>query len=409
MKNRIVKIFLTLVLAAVAVLGAVRLARMIRPGEPTLPASAGLWNDEEPPSQPPPQPVTLKMLSVGDNLIHSGIYEQAKKRAGGNGYDFSFAYGRIAESVAAADIATINQETVIVPGRPPSSYPRFNSPPELGLEVVRLGFDVVNMANNHMLDKGAIGYAAAIDWWDGQENVVRTGGYRNVEERDRLEFIERDGVKIGLIGVTQYTNSLSLPKDSALQIIYTSDEDVIRAKLEAARAACDLVLVNVHWGVEYTTAPTQDQRTLARKMADWGADIIIGHHPHVLQPIEWLKREDGGRTLVAYSLGNFISQQNTPARVIGGMLRYEVTKNPESGEVTVDRVRFETLVTHYVPGSHDIQIYPFSQYSDELAKKQAPRLKSSKFSLAYIDKFVRDVISAEFLAPAGDAALPAAA
>ena len=132
-------------------------------------------------------------------------------------------------------------------------------------------------------------------------------------------------------------------------------------------------------------------------MAEWGADVIIGHHPHVLQPVEWIDNADGSRTLVAYSLGNFISQQNTAARVIGGMLHYSVTVDKSSGAVTVRDVQLEPIVTHYVSGSHDVQIYPLSQYSDTLAKKQASRIKQSDFSISYIQDFVKDVIPEEFL------------
>ncbi|EKC62784.1 Capsule biosynthesis protein capA, partial [human gut metagenome] len=157
-----------------------------------------------------------------------------------------------------------------------------------------------------------------------------------------------------------------MPKDSALKIIYTSDEDTIKSKIQKAKAECDIVLVNVHWGEEYTTTPNNDQRELASKMASWGADVIIGHHPHVIQPVEWIDNGNGTKTLVAYSLGNFISQQNTASRVIGGMLHYDLTKDYDTGKTTVDNVVFEPIVTHYVRDSHDVQIYPLSQYTDSL-------------------------------------------
>ena len=99
-------------------------------------------------------------------------------------------------------------------------------------------------------------------------------------------------------------------------------------------------MVNVHWGEEYTTTPNNDQRELASKMASWGADVIIGHHPHVIQPVEWIDNGNGTKTLVAYSLGNFISQQNTASRVIGGMLHYDLTKDYDTGKTTVDNVVF---------------------------------------------------------------------
>lgn len=408
MNNKAVKVFLSVILALVVVIGGVAIGLTLKNGRQEIkPVAAPVFGkadkDEDTPSEVPTEaptetkaPVTLRMLSVGDNLIHDGIYQQAQKRAGGNGYDFSYCYARVKDTVSAADIATINQETIVAKSYEPSGYPLFNSPQELGQAVVDTGFDVVNLANNHMLDKTSKGLAEAIDFWDAT-GLVRTGAYKNTEDLNRVEYIEKNGLKIGLVGITQYTNGLSLPSDSPLKYILTSDEATIERKIKAAKAQCDVVLVNVHWGSEYTTTPAQEQRNLAKKMADWGANVIIGHHPHVLQPVEWIENSDGTRTLVAYSLGNFISQQNTAARVLGGMLHYDITKDFETGKVTVSNVRFETIVTHYVNGSHDVQIYPLSQYSDALAKKQAARIKQADFSVAYIENFVKEVIPEEFL------------
>ncbi|MGN0571851.1 MAG: CapA family protein [Candidatus Fimenecus sp.] len=408
MNNKAVKVFLSIILALVVVIGGAAIGMTLKNGRQEIkPAAAPVFGksdkDENTPSEAPTEaptetkaPVTLHMLSVGDNLIHDGIYKQAQKRAGGDGYDFSFCYARVKDTIASADVATINQETIVAKSYEPSGYPLFNSPEELGQAVVDAGFDVVNLANNHMLDKTSKGLAEAIDFWDST-GLVRTGAYKDTQDLESVEYIEKNGLKIGLVGITQYTNGLTLPSDSPLKYILTSDEATIERKIKAAKAQCDVVLVNVHWGSEYTTTPAQEQRNLAKKMADWGANVIIGHHPHVLQPVEWIETDDGTRTLVAYSLGNFISQQNTAARVIGGMLHYDITKDFETDKVTVSNVRFETIVTHYVNGSHDVQIYPLSQYSDALAKKQAARIKQSDFSIAYIENFVNDVIPEEFL------------
>ncbi len=416
MNNKAVKVFLSVTLALVVVFGAVAVGMTVKNGRSVIEVNApapfaerfGKRDKTEEPSASadvpastetpaaPQQKTSLRMLSVGDNLIHDGIYEQAKKRSKNGGYDFSFCYARVKDTVAAADIATINQETIVAKSYQPSGYPLFNSPQELGTAVKDTGFDVVALANNHMLDKTAKGLTEAIDFWDAADGITRTGAYKDKADLDRVEYIEKDGIKIGLVGITQYLNGLSLPKDSPLQIILTGDEATIERKIKAAKAECDAVLVNVHWGTEYTTTPSQDQKNLAKKMAAWGANVIIGHHPHVLQPIEWINNTDGTRTLVTYSLGNFISQQNTAARVIGGMLHYTLTKETD-GKITVSDVLFEPTVTHYVAGSHDVQIYPLSQYSDALAKKQASRIKQSDFSVAYIENFVKDVIPAEFL------------
>lgn len=404
MENKAVKVFLSVILVLVVVIGGVAIGTTVKNGrQPIEPVAAPVFGKEEAPTEAPtekpteaPAPATLKMLSVGDNLIHDGIFQQAQKRAGEGGYDFSYCYARVKPTIAAADIATINQETIVAKSYEPSGYPLFNSPQELGAEVVKTGFDVVNLANNHMLDKTAKGLREAIDYWDAS-GLVRTGAYKDEADLNKVEHIEKNGLKIGLVGITQYTNGLTLPNGSELRYILTTDEATIERKIKAAKESCDVVLVNVHWGSEYTTKPSADQRNLAKKMAQWGANVIIGHHPHVLQPVEWIENSDGTRTLVAYSLGNFISQQNTAARVIGGMLHYSVSKDFSTGKVTVSDVSFETIVTHYVSGTHDVQIYPLSEYTDALAKKQASRIKQADFSVAYIENFVKEVIPAEFL------------
>lgn len=393
--NKAAKIFFIILLCAVIVSGIVA---CVKDGKSPAPASAPVDTTaaEESTTEEAKAPVSVNFISAGDNLIHDGIYEQAKVRAGGNGYDFSYCYENIAETVSKADIATINQETIIAESFSPSGYPMFNSPHEVGDEIVKIGFDVVNMANNHMIDKGAKGLAEAIEYWDTKD-VVRTGAYKNTEDLNKVEYIESNGLKIGLVGVTQYTNGLYLPADSELKIIYSADEDIIKSKIANAKKECDMVLVNVHWGNEYQTEPTQDQRNLAQKMADWGADVIIGHHPHVIQPIEFIQREDGSRVLVVFSLGNFISQQNTPARVVGGMVSYTVTKNYETGKLDISNVKFIPTVTHYLRGADDVKIYLLSQYTDELAKRQANRISESSFSVSYIQEFVKKIIDGQFL------------
>ena len=298
MNNKAVKIFLSVILAVVLIFGVVAVVQSVRNGDAPEAVSAAATegaSTEAPETETQaPKTVTLQFLSVGDNLIHDGIYEQAQKRAGGSGYDFSFCYERVKDTVQKADIATINQETIIAKSYKPSGYPLFNSPTELGDEVVKTGFDVVSMANNHMLDKTTKGLQEAIDFWDSKEGVAHTGAYKDEADLETVEYIEKDGIKIGLVGVTQYTNGLSLPKDSPMKILYTTDTAAIEKKIKAAAASCDMVLVNAHWGSEYTTTPSQDQRNLAAKMAEWGADVIIGHHPHVLQPVEWIDNADGG-------------------------------------------------------------------------------------------------------------------
>ena len=393
MKNKEAKIFFGLIITVV-VLFAIVVIFGDKVDKSSLPANAEAKTETT--TEPETQELTVNFISVGDNLIHDGIYKQANKRAGGNGYDFSLCYSNVADLIKQADIATINQETVIAKSFEPSGYPTFNSPHEVGDEIVKIGFDVISLANNHMLDKGAKGMQENIEYWDSKTSVVHTGSYKNDEDVNKVEYIEKNGMKIGLVGITQYTNGLYLPKDSELRIIYIENEELIQKKITEAKKACDIVLVNIHWGNEYQTTPTDEQKALAKKMADWGADVIIGHHPHVLEPIEYIEKEDGTKTLCVYSLGNFISQQNKPSRVIGGMIKYTVTVEKPSGKVAISDVQFVPTVTHYVQGVEDVRIYQLSQYTDTLAAKQRGRLGSQSFSISYINNFLSGIIDKQF-------------
>ena len=377
MKNKAVKIFMVLIVVVVAIFGTVAIVNSSKNGwEPSVKetkepktkkaAPVAAVSDETVTAEKK-EPVKISMLSVGDNLIHDGIYEQAKKRSKNGGYDFSYAYKNIASTVEKADLATINQETIIAKSYEPSGYPLFNSPQEVGEEVKKIGFDVVNLANNHMLDKGAKGLSEAIDFWNNIGGITMTGAYKDENDMNRLEYIEKDGIKIGLVGITRYTNGLSLPKDSALKIIYTSDEDTIKSKIQKAKAECDIVLVNVHWGEEYTTTPNNDQRELASKMASWGADVIIGHHPHVIQPVEWIDNGNGTKTLVAYSLGNFISGQNKAETIVEGMLQVTLTRD-ETGTVTVENPGVMPLVCTSSK-FRSYRVIPLDDYTQAMAKK----------------------------------------
>jgi len=348
-------------------------------------------------AQPRQEILRASFLAVGDNLIHSKLYEQAKERAGGSGYDFKYLYQNVAEDIKNADIASINQETIIAPSKPPSTYPLFNSPPELGKEVVRLGFDIINIANNHMLDKGSSGLKEAIEFWRSQDGVKMTGAYLNESEMYVPETITRNGIVFGIVGITDTTNGLSLPANSELRYFSAAETDKIRRKIELTKEACDVVVVNIHWGNEYSTKPSENQKFLAKKLIEWGADIVIGHHPHVLQPIELIRKIDGGTAVVAYSLGNFVSMQNTGPTLIGGMLKSNVIVDKSSKYVTVEDVKLEPLVMHHKKSYLNGRLYKLSQYNDSLARESTATIKTPAFSMDYIKKHVKGIISEEFL------------
>ncbi|MBQ2846775.1 MAG: CapA family protein [Clostridia bacterium] len=337
----------------------------------------------------------ISFVAVGDNLIHDTVYEQAKARSS-TGYDFTDAYERIAHLIEEPDVAILNQETVISTEHNVSSYPMFNSPVEVGEEMLEIGFDVFNIATNHSIDCGEKGLISTINYWKEKE-AITTGAYLNSDDFANIPMHEVNGVKVAYLGLTESTNGLSLPDDSEVILVLASEESRIQQRIMQAKEKADIVIVNAHWGNEYTHEPTDSQRKLAEKMASWGADVIIGHHPHVIQPVEYIENADGRRTLVAYSLGNFISAQNRGPRMLGGMLNFEIVKNNTTGEIEFENVKFSGVVTHYGYGFSNIRVYPLSDYTEELASKHGVLNKTSDFSLQYLYDILNEVIDKQFL------------
>lgn len=339
----------------------------------------------------------VSFAAVGDNLIHNVIFEQAQDRAGGEGYDFEDAYRHVSGKIASKDIAILNQETIISTEHNVfQNGLYFNSPAELGDEMIEMGFDVFNIATNHSVDCGEKGLISAINFWKSR-NAVFSGAYLNEADYQTIPVTEVKGLKIAYVGFTEHTNGLSLPSDTEVILMTSADEERLKQRVMDADKIADFVVVSAHWGVEYTHEPNDDQRQLAEKLGEWGADVIIGTHPHVIQPVEFIENSDGSRTLVAYSLGNFISAQNKGPRMLGGLLNFEMVKNNKSGEITIENVTFEGVVTHFGSGYSNLRVYPFESYTEELASKHGVRSNTSSFSRKYLEDILTDVIDEEFL------------
>ncbi len=387
-------------LAAVIVLDIIALSVIFftRNDEPVPPVKADATVGAEQSAPPTTQQELFSRLSfvaVGDNLIHDTIYEQAKARSS-TGYDFSDAYERIADLIEEPDVAILNQETIISTEHNVSSYPMFNSPVEVGEEMLEIGFDVFNIATNHSIDCGEKGLISAINFWK-EKDALAVGAYLNHEDFQNIRMHEVNGVKIAYLGFTELTNGLSLPDDSEVVLVRASEETRIQQRILKAKEIADFVIVNAHWGNEYTHEPTENQRQLAEKMASWGADVIIGTHPHVIQPVEYIENENGRKTLVAYSLGNFISAQNRGPRMLGGMLNFEIVKNNTTGTIAIENVKFSGVVTHYGYGYSNIRVYPLADYTEELASNHGVLSKTSDFSLQYLYDILNEVIDKKFL------------
>lgn len=341
-----------------------------------------------------PEPVEFTILAVGDNLIHSGIYLQAQKRANYQGYDFTLTYEAVADYIQSADIASINQETPLAESFAPTNYPMFNSPVELGVHLADIGFDVVNLANNHMFDKGAVGLTETLTLFQALPETITTGAYLSADHSQEIPIVEVAGVQVAFLGATQSTNGLTISSSSPLEpcIINTEEEIVdFLAEVTRAKEEADLVVANLHWGVEYTHTPNEYQRSVAQRVIEAGVDVIFGHHPHVIQPVEYVTRTDGSQGIVAYSLGNFISGQDSPARMIGGML--ELRFEAVGQEVTLIDVCFLPVITQYESYFANMRVYPYDSYTTELAKAHGV----GNFSHSYIYQVVTQVIDDSFL------------
>ncbi|MCL2018145.1 MAG: CapA family protein [Oscillospiraceae bacterium] len=357
----------------------------------------GVPHEDEPP--PEPEQLIVRAVAVGDNLIHQPIYSQANRRMNNaeNSYDFSPAYENVFELIAGRELAIINQETLICNDIfPPSSWPSFNSPVALGDFMIEMGFNVFGIANNHTLDKGAEGLSACLDYWRTKDDVVVVGAYYDKEDRKNIRTKEINGITFSFLSYTEHLNGLVLPAGSPLEIGDAKDLDTLEIEIARAKGISDVCVVLLHWGQEDYDKIEPYQRAAAKRMADAGADIILGTHPHVLRDIEYIERVDGGISLVAYSLANFISAQDKPQTMIGGVLSFEVAVNSQTREAQIKDVLLTPTITHYDSKYGFIRIYPLSEYTPELAAAHGVK-EFGHFSYDYIYEVLNNNVSEEFL------------
>ena len=304
-------------------------------------------------------PVTVRIKAVGDNLIHSPIY---KRCATDNGYDFTCLYENIAPYLKDADIAAINQETIFVSDAAAfSGYPEFGTPPEVGDYAAAAGFNVVTHATNHVLDKHVDAIENTLDFWKKYPHVSVLGIHESQEDADRITVFGKQNFKIAMLNYTYGLNGHVLPKDYGYMVdVY--DEDKVRKDLACAEKEADFTVVFIHFGTEYTHKPTKEQLDNAEFLCENGADLIIGAHPHVIQGVDEIKTENGNSAVVFYSLGNFISNQDSISKILCGMA--DVTLTKKNGKVSVDSYKMLPLVTH---AGEKYTAYMLSDYTDELA------------------------------------------
>ena len=240
----------------------------------------------------------------------------------------------------------------------------------------------------HLLDKGESGLNGCLNYWDQKmqqyPDILACGVYRDyVDMQQHIRTKEFNGKTVAFLSYTENTNGYSLPDNSELEIVYTSQEDIIQQQIAAAKEIADVVVVTCHWGVEDTYNVTDGVKALAQKIIDWGGDVIIGTHPHVAQTMEYLTRPDGTQGFVFYSLGNFISAQTDNMNLIGELADFNIVAK-EDGSVTIEDVKVSPVITQFDDGREsNLRLYPYSMYTDELAAQHGLPYCSSSTGPSY--------------------------
>lgn len=337
---------------------------------PTLPKLIEAVAPPEPEPQPEPQDITITLAMVGDVLMHDEVVASGVRDDGTRNYDHLFA--PTSAELYGVDLALVNQETVL--GGPDvaggiKGFPLFNSPQEVGDSEIRAGLNVILKATNHSFDVGYQGLHSELAFWNlfyptipvigASDPYGEFNGYVH-----DVYVYDKQGFKVAILNYTWATNQgVGALDDDCLS--YLSPGKVEADVAHARELGAELIVACPHWGVEYGTAPSQEEHDYAHIFLEQGVDVVIGAHPHVLQPVEVLTREDGHRMLVYYSLGNFVSSQVSVDRVVGGMAKVWLVKSPD-GWARVDSYELVPLVTYVAPGTN-YTVYPLASFTDELA------------------------------------------
>lgn len=337
---------------------------------------------------------TIDIVMVGDILLHTPV-EKASLQEDGT-YQYNAIFANMKEEISAADLAIVNQE-VIIGGEELgiSGYPAFNAAYSAGDALVDAGFDVILHGTNHALDKGRRGIVNCITFWKEQyPDIAVLGIHGSQESQDEIYIYEQDGMKIAVLNFTYGTNGIPLPDDMPFAVDLLQEEKVVE-RITKAEEFADFTIVCPHWGTEYQLVPSSNQEKWARIFAENGVDLVIGTHPHVIQPIEWITVEETGhKMLVYYSLGNFVNWSSESGagianRMVGGMTK--ITLTLEEQEVIISEYGVEPVVCHLEQGINGVTVYNLEDYTEELAARNQIIYQDSSFDLEYCKELCEKV------------------
>lgn len=347
-----------------------------------------------PTDTPTPKP-SVTLVMVGDILLHTRIHEYSKQTDGSYNYDTIFS--KLAEEISAADLALVNQE-VIIGGEELgiSGYPSFNAPEEAGDALVKAGFDVVLHATNHALDKKGKGVLNTLQFWE--ENYPELGVlgiHDSIEDQEEIYITEIEGIRIAILNYTYGTNGIAMPKGMPYAVDML-EKTAVKEDIRRAKEQADIVIVCPHWGTEYRLTPDKSQKEWTELFLEEGVDLVLGTHPHVIEPVELLMNPETGEQMpVFYSIGNFVNWtsgkgEGVANRMVGGMPTILLERD-ENGTAYVADYSITAIVCHVEKKTNGITVYPLSEYTEELAERNAIKNQDPQFSLEYCTNLCNEI------------------
>ena len=334
----------------------------------------------------------VTIVMVGDVLMHDRVINSGLQRDGS--YDYSGLFEHVKGEIEAADIAIVNQETILGGEKLRyTGYPSFNSPQEVGDAEVNAGFDVILHGTNHALDRSAKGIENCLDFWDtAYPDIYVLGIHDSSKDQQELCVFKCKGIKIAILNYTYGTNGIQMPKGKGYLVDYLSEkkvrEDIARAEREA-----DITIVCPHWGTEYSLSVSSEQRKWTEIFSECGADIVIGTHPHVIEPMEKIEDDKGHEMPVYYSLGNFVnatsgSGKGVMNRMVGGMAEITIEPVKKGNGYNID-AEIKPVICHLT--EDEATAYFLEDYTEELAGDNIIRRQDPDFSLKNCRELVRRV------------------
>ena len=316
----------------------------------------------------------VTLIAVGDDLVSDSVLYTAKRSDGT--HDFSSVYEKMKPDFKKADIAIINQETILGGDKfEYKGYPCFNTPDSMGKAIMDAGFNIVQQASNHSYDTGVEGIEHCIKYWKKhKKKVLMVGLNENEEEYNTIPIFKCKGIKFAILNYTYGLNGFKLPEDKGYLVNLLDDAhwDKVKSDIEKAERIADFTIVLPHWGQEYVQPdPIPEQEKWAKMMAEAGADLIIGTHPHVVEKIQWIKSDNGNSALCYYSLGNYTSGQENWKTLLGGMAKLTIRKDEKGIRILKKKAGVVPTVNHYVWGKSQGVIrqqytYRLSEYSQDM-------------------------------------------